>query len=350
MRGRRRLQRRSLHLRRRRSEVKVFDPSHTLLTSIANANEPCGLAVNGKGELFVSERASGKVVRYKPNAYPFAGTPTYGAAEPIDESGAAKGISVDPHDDRLYVAEGDHIAAYEADGSFEANLGEGDLVAATGIAAYTYTYNVQKNFEGKVVSEDGTRYLSVADPAGAEPDTVKILSGTSHWEPGATSFGPIKLRKTIASVDQDRNPETPEQSLGFGSAGAYLGVDPGNGDAAGKCDSVAEQACTAGHLLVYDQSHQVVDEFDAAGHFLDQLSGPAIADAEPTAMALDRSGGSGDGTIYATTGAAAGAKALAFGPLAAPSRPPRRSSHRSSPAPRRWRLMTAATSTSPLAR
>src|SRR6185436_18787844 len=43
-------------------------------------------------------------------------------------------------------------------------------------------------------------------------------------------------------------------------------------------------------------------------------------DAEPTAMAIDRSGGTNDGTLYVTAGAGAGAKVLAFGPLKAPSR------------------------------
>src|ERR1041384_8332036 len=88
------------------SKVRIFDSAHKELTSIANSNEPCGLAVNSKGDLFVSEQKTGNVVRYKPNAYPFVGKPSYGAAEPIDSSGEARGISVDPFDDRLYVAQG----------------------------------------------------------------------------------------------------------------------------------------------------------------------------------------------------------------------------------------------------
>ena len=46
----------------------------------------------------------------------------------------------------------------------------------------------------------------------------------------------------------------------------------------------------------------------------------AFADAEPTAIAIDRSGGAGDGTVYVTAGAGAGAKALAFSPLTQPGR------------------------------
>jgi hypothetical protein len=291
------------------SKVKVFNPAHTELTSIANSNEPCGLAVDSKGQLYVSEKATGKVVRYKPNAYPFSGTPTYGAAEPIDSSGAAKGISVDPHDDRLYVAEGNRIVAYKADGSFEANLGEGNLTNATGVAPYTYVFSVTKGFGGAILEEKATRYLFAADAA---TNRVAFFSGEVK-DPTKGAITAPKFRREISG------PKAGED-FGFGSAGAYLAVDPGNRNGEEKCGSVAEQACTAGHLLVYDDAHKAVDEFEASGEFLDQFSDNALADAKPTAMAIDRSGGPGDGTIYLSTGPGAGAKLLAFGPLAAPSR------------------------------
>jgi DNA-binding beta-propeller fold protein YncE len=98
------------------SKVKIFDPVHAELASIPNSNEPCGLAVDSKGQLYVSEKATGKVVKYTPNAYPFSGTPTYGAPVTVDPSGDARGIAVDRFDDRLYVAEGDHISTYSPEG------------------------------------------------------------------------------------------------------------------------------------------------------------------------------------------------------------------------------------------
>jgi len=384
------------------SKVKVFDPAHTELTSIPNANEPCGLAVDSRGTLFVTEKATGKVVRYVPNAYPFAGTPSYGAAETIDASGNAKGIAIDANvlltnskfliggDDSLYIAKGDHIDAYanesqgvqvnasggtfkltfngqstaalpfnathaevqaalealstvgannvsvttgnfqatnhlvvfthklglanvspievdasgltgggashsETNGGLLATIGNSStLTNATGVAAYTHKAGV--NFD---------RYLFAADAA---TDQVKVFAG-----PELTS---LKLRRTIDG------PKAGED-FGFGTAGAYLAVDPGNRNAeSSKCASVAEQACTGGHLLVYDDAHAALDEFEANGEFLDQLKNAAFADAKPTALAIDRSGGSGDGTIYVSAGAASGSKLLAFGPLAAPSRPP----------------------------
>jgi len=93
-------------------KIKVFDPEHNLLAQITNANDPCGLAVDSHGSLLVSEQSTGNVVLYVPDTYPLTATPTYSAAQPIDSSGEAKGISIDPDDDTLFIAKGDRIEAY----------------------------------------------------------------------------------------------------------------------------------------------------------------------------------------------------------------------------------------------
>jgi List-Bact-rpt repeat protein len=274
-------------------KIKVYDPSHVLLTEISNANTPCGLAVTTTGALYVSEKATGEVVRYKPNAYPFVGTPTYGAREVIDASGKAKGIAVDRFDSRLFVAEGTKVAVYTAEGAFEANLGEGTLTEASGVAAYTNTNG----------TATGDRYLWVADASGV--DRLYLFEGQS--------IGGLKLRRELTGST------TPDGSFGFGTAGAYLAADPGN-RSGNTCNQVGEQACTSGHFVVYDAAHNALDEFDASGEYLDQVKSAILADAEPTQVAVERSGGSNDGTLYVSAGAGAGAKLLAFEPLGAPSR------------------------------
>ena len=105
------------------SKVLVFGPADqdTPIAEIADANEPCGLAVTSTGNLYVSEQATGEVVRFKPTQYPFLGAPSYGSREVIDASQVAKGISVDPFDDRLYVAEGTRVTAYDAEGKLGTN-------------------------------------------------------------------------------------------------------------------------------------------------------------------------------------------------------------------------------------
>ncbi|HEX7245449.1 MAG TPA: hypothetical protein VF245_07795 [Solirubrobacterales bacterium] len=371
-------------------DVRVHDPKHVLLTSIPNAKEPCGLAVTTTGNLYVSERATGEVVRYKPNAYPFAGTPTYGPREVIDASGLAGGIAVDPSDNRLYVAEGTRVSVYDANGSlgtdeeqevrcfqctgskyklefkgeptgsipfegpaeevkkaleglasidpgdisvingsnsrihlvtfggkyahsdiealkcipealeggggqeckiteiikgWSGHIGEGDLSEATGVAPYTY----------KATGSSAFYHLAVADASG---DQLKLFS--------AASFKEQTLRSTLAGPEEG-------EEFGFGPNGAYLAADPGT------CPPAGGNACTAGHLFLYDDANEVLDELEATGQLVSQTP-LAAGDGAPTAIAVDRSGGEGNGTLYATSGAGAGARVLAFGALKAPGR------------------------------
>jgi len=384
------------------SKVNVYNASHTLLTSIADAHEPCGLAVTTTGVLYVSERATGEVVQFKPNAYPFSGTPSYGSREVIDASGKAKGIAVDRFDDALYVAEGNHVSAYVHElqtvtlqditgGSFKlkfppgiggqetasikfdasaeevkaalaalstigagnvevvkypgsgevfssyyvfftgkfaytdvetmgavnsltgtinprigvaerakgqsGQVGEGALTEASGVAAFTYWLPR---------AEVAFHYLWAADANGLLPDRLELLSGQS--------LGTLKAHRELTGST------TPDGSFGFGVKGAYLAADPGDRDSEGKCLPVGEEACSEGHLFLYDAAHKALDDFDASGEYLDQIRNAAFADAEPSAVAIDRSGASNDGTLYVTAGSGAGAKALAFGPLKAPAR------------------------------
>jgi streptogramin lyase len=280
------------------SKVAVFDPEHKLLTSIVDANEPCGLGVDGKGQLYVSEQKTGNVVRFTPNAYPFSGTPTFGVPATIDASGKAKGIAVDSHDNHLYVAKGNVIDAYGTGGEQLGHIGEGSLTDATAVAVYTHE---PEKFASKV-----DLHVFAADSATSKID---IFSGDN--------VGSLSLSGTIDGSS------TPASSLGFGVAGAGLVADLGN-ESTLKCVSVAEQACTAGHVFVYDKLHGVVDEFDAGGSYVTQMklteADAGFLDALPSAIAVDRSGGAHDGTIYVSGGSGLGAELLAYGPLAAPSR------------------------------
>jgi hypothetical protein len=390
------------------SKIEVFASSGSPIGSVEAGlenKEPCGLAVDSTGNLYVSERAVHKIVRFVPIEYPFQSAPAYGLPQTIDSSGVAEGISVDPFDSRLYVADGQHISVYNADGSFAAvdetqrifpinatggtyelcfknpattpeedcatlayeadaaevqealetftTIGTGNvsvaqhgseptdhLVTFTGALADTdvepitcnaagltppspqsipscFTHTEVVGFSGflgtnlsaqysgvaaytyRVGSDSATRYVYAADTAG---NHLALFRG-----PGLSQ---VKLRRTISG------PSTGE-SFGFGAAGAYLAVDTGNRNAEGKCSSVAEQACTAGHLLVYDHDHEAVDEFEADGEFLDRLPS-GIADGLPTGLAVDRSGGPTDGRIYVATGT----RLLAFAPLVTPGRTP----------------------------
>jgi hypothetical protein len=281
--------------------IDVFNPNHEFLTTIFDGEEPCGLAVDAGGALYVVQKKTGDVVQYKPDFYPFAGTPSYGLPSTIDSGGKAAGIAVSPTEGTLYVAEGSRVSVYSSAGTSIGHLGEGELTQAIGVATYKYPSS------GDFYATD---YLYVEEAA-----TQHVLVYATGFLSGALDLSGMSLARTVTGA------QTPAGSFGFDTKGGSLAVDPGNVNlATGQCEAVAEQACTAGHLLVYDAAHDVVDELDASGEYLDQFSSASLTDAEPTAMAVDRSGGPGDGTIYVTAGAGAGAKTLAFAPLPPPSR------------------------------
>lgn len=390
------------------SKVKVYDPTHKLLTSISDTHEPCGLGVATTGVLYVSEKGTGEVVSYKPDKYPFEGTPTYGVAKVVDASGEAKGIAVDPFDNRLYVAEGDRISTYDSSGTLGFDEVQSIFLEATG-GTFTLEFEAQKTsplpfnptaaeiksaleelstigagdvsvekqfesganrtyaitFEGALASTDVeaigcdasaltgvTKHCIIAESGkgwsghigeGALVEATGVASSSfkphTNSEPEATReihlavadanglaadrlllFGGISVEQLNLHRELT-GANTPDGSFGYGPAGAYLTADPGNVNlATSKCEAVGTQACTAGHLFLYDAAHAALDEFDASGEFVDRIADPGFADAVPTAVAIDRSGGVDDGTIYVTAGAGSGAKALAFGPLPQPIR------------------------------
>ncbi len=377
------------------SAIDVFDSKHEFLTAIPDGEEPCGLAVSTDGGLYVLERKSGKVVEYKPNFYPFAGTPIYGLASVIDASGSAKGISVDRTDNGLYVAEGARVSMYDAEGRLGIDEVQGIFVGSSVGSAIGGSYTLA--FKGKettplpynstpvevqealeALSTIGAGNVSVADSNGNRHVTFQGALGNVNVEQiacdksGLTGTSPLCLIETategfdghigegelgeavgvaaytypsdhyLSVADRTGNKveifaggqpqslvlrrtidgsQTPDGGFGFGAAGASLAVDPGTQDpVTSKCVQVGEEACTAGHLLVYDAAHKALDEFDASGEYLDRISGAALVDAGPTAMAVERSGGPDDGTIYLTAGAGSGSQVLVFSALPEPGR------------------------------
>jgi hypothetical protein len=330
-------------------KIRIFDPAHTEIGSIEEGLvEPCGLAVDTDGSVYVSD--TGNVVKYVPTAYPFVGPPSYDPPITIDSSGEAQGIAVDPFDDRLFVARGGHVEVYNSNGTsaaqnevqsvlisatggtytlsfegqtttslafdatsaqvqvalealstigagnvsvagsssnhtvtfvgalantqvpqltgdesgltgpgfglaintttqgFSGRIGEGELSEATGVAAYTS------------VSDSSTRYVFAADAA---TDEIEIFGGNS--------LATISPRQAVDGSDTDtfKADETPDNGVDFGVAGAHLAVDLANG-----------------HVLVYDDEHGVVDEFEATGEYVTQIASAGFADAAPTGIAV----------------------------------------------------------------
>ena len=251
---------------------------------------------------------------------------------------------------------------------FNGHIGLGDLTEATGVAAYTNNSGDRFVFvaddssdEVQVFAGDSLGALSLRHTIDGTPQNevqrarVEATSGTfnlafegevtpaiefdaTHAEvqaaleglstigagnvavdagPGGARDHRITFTGALAGTDLPKLLSSPSgavtviqvtqgfEGFGFGSAGASLGVDQ-----------------SSGHVFLYDDQHSKVDAFEASGQLFAQIDSPDFADAEPTGIAVDRSGGPSDGRVYVSAGASAGAELLAFGAPLSPSRPP----------------------------
>ena len=266
------------------NKVSVYDPSGALLTEFtpsANAEMPCALAVDSAGDVYVTGWGT-DVVKYSPSAYPPSGSTTYSADTSVNGTGTlvasgASSVAVDPATDNVYVAEGNHISSYEPDGTpISETIGEGVSGASYyGVDVYGAT--------GQVYATDKAHEKAyVFNPSGSE---VRV------------------------EIDGSDSPEGAFTSMAY----PYLAVDQSNG-----------------HAFVSDlPGHEVVDEFDAAGHFVSQLGPTAgetnLHEAEPSDIAVDNGASSpNQGSVYVSSfvyGDPESGHAFAFGPVTPPTHP-----------------------------
>jgi hypothetical protein len=341
------------------AEIAVFNPSHTKIASIPDAHEPCGLAVDTKGDLYVVDRETESVIKFTPNTFPLTGSPTFNGPTVVDGSGQAKGIAVDPADNRLYVAEGSRISVYQSDGTtgqnemqllnvtpgvtagtfkllfegeettalpYDANaaqveaglealssIGSGNIAVEEGdggtrsfrltfthtlgsqdlpsvaansseltggsiivssvfqgsIDGYSFDGHIGEGEVGDVTAVAAYTYGSLKYPR------ISLFAADSSSDEVSILYGPniksLEVQKTIDGTSIPNSPSCPACSDGFGVG------DSGGAVATDRSD---------GHWFVYDDAHNVVDEFDDSGQFVTQLSSASMSDAEPTAIGV----------------------------------------------------------------
>jgi sugar lactone lactonase YvrE len=160
---------------------------------------------------------------------------------------------------------------------FDGKIGEGVLSGATGVAVFSFGNSLETE-----------TFVSAVEPIPGRID--------GFTRRGVGRFGFIHRTMIDGS-------ETPDGTLGLASSGAYLGVDS-----------------QTGHIFALDAVHRLVNEFEATGGLVSQSSAPGLVDAEPTALAIDRSGGATDGDLFVSVGAGTGSEVVAFGRLNAPTR------------------------------
>jgi DNA-binding beta-propeller fold protein YncE len=216
-----------------RGRIDVFDPRGGFVLEIANENQPCALAVDSEGNLYVREYLgtkveglnSKRVALYEPDLYPPQATSDYGEPTYFTPAGKeAQGVAVDPADDHVYVTYWDRIVEHEsaADGLGpirEIGLGEG------------------RNFNG--VDVWGANHDVYASGVEAGQNPIKPQNNRAFVFDGET--GGLKLEIG---------------GFGFVFGNANLAVDQSSGDA---------------YVLDTEGADHLVKQFDAAGALIGRL-------------------------------------------------------------------------------
>jgi sugar lactone lactonase YvrE len=305
------------------AKIKIFNEAHAEIGQLANSSEPCALAVDSKGNLYVSEAKTGEVLKYHPSAYPFSGAPSYEAPVTIDASGKAKGISVDPTDDSLYVAEGTRVAIYKSNGA----LFTGNEVQVLTFTGTPTGGTFRLSFEGQSTgwsgqatlgaSESGTGDLSVAEGKG---DLTALAKGTGTLTEGSkeitgvtTSEGAFKVGESIStfSVSEGLPAGTTIEALG---AGALTVSAPASASGSRALTSGSK---TIANVNTSSGAFEVGQTIEAQGGGTGALQpGTTIAAVGAGTLTLSR-GISAPGTGRALFAASATVKNLSGGPFVA---------------------------------
>jgi hypothetical protein len=223
--------------------IDIFDAGGHYLTRVKDEQQPCALAVDSKGNIYAHEERSGLVVMFGATSFPPVAASVYSPAATL-AAGTGNGVAVDPSNDHLYIAMGDHVAEYDSaangSGLLDGTIGTGSLSGrgpiadAGGIDVYGANHDV---------------YVTSSPRSPYEPDKPRVYvfdGGDGH------------LKLTIDGTAQDdlKIDEVPEGGFGFTFARGAVAVDQSNGD-----------------VYVGDiEKHEAVYQFDANGKFLAKIT------------------------------------------------------------------------------
>jgi hypothetical protein len=250
--------------------IDVFGPQGGFVTEIPNTLEPCNLAVDSAGNLYVVENtietAEGfqrqYIVRYEPSEYPPQPGVEYTQAarlpfllrepgEPAKVCASPESIAVDPSNDHLYVYKSPcHVEEYgsAAEGTpvnplIESGVGEAALKGRFNFGMYNM------------------------DVYGANHDLY--LSGTHEVETTRTNYVLVLDAGGEVKCELEGSGVGPHPSFDFGARGGPLAIDQSNGD-----------------LYVYDAGNGAVEQFGGGGEGCPDFIGELPATPKPLVLGL----------------------------------------------------------------
>jgi hypothetical protein len=158
-----------------RTGVHVYTPAGAVL-NVFEGGFGCNVAVDSHGTVYRSA-FEGSVIRYTPSEFPVTASTVYEAAGvPVDEN-AAWGIAASPLTDRLFVDEHTQVGEYSEAGERLATFagsGPGALAASEGIAVDSASDRVYVSDAG------GERQVEVFGPTVILPDVTTATATEVH--------------------------------------------------------------------------------------------------------------------------------------------------------------------------
>jgi hypothetical protein len=237
--------------------IDVFNAMGEFLVDVPSEFQPCDLAVDSVGNLYVGEYRGKRASVYKPSSFPPTATTDYVRSVIYDPSAHGnpgselclnvRSVAVDPSNDHLYVG---HDCLVEEYGS----AAEGSPLLDAAIEPDVENLSLQAI---DIDAASGRIYASAAPIFSSDERSPRVLI-----------FNPVDGHVDV-EIDGSATP-----SEGFeGILGLGVAVDQANGD-----------------VYVDDTSvHRVVDQFSADGEFIGQLPRPPVpTQPQPFAgMAVD---------------------------------------------------------------
>lgn len=251
-------------------KVDVFSSGGSLLTQLSGVEPldgPCGLAVDASGKLFVNVFHR-RVTRFTPAAFPIGSKTAYGAGTTIDEAHPT-GVAYDSVSGHVYVDQRTQVAVYEPSGAPVEEAGEPVLIGSGSSSvddAYGVAVSAFPGTEGYVyVADAANGKIEVFNPATSVETPVQEIDGAGTPQGGFTT-----LRDAALAIDKS----TGHLFVSYNAQG-----------------------------LLYEHPLGAVAEFNAAGEYRGTLPAPTpLWFGEPSGIAVDNSATATAGRVYVTTG------------------------------------------------